>query len=129
MENVVFERFTRAIGKQAASIAPERIREPAAGGFQMALQADLEASFGREPRRIDNRRSHSRGRSASARLGDMLPSGPVTSLAIDTLGNSPAQKQFTVGGGAGGPALGIGVVAEETLLVDRALKAGMIAAI
>src|SRR5882762_4249554 len=45
VKDVIAQRLSRAVGKIAAAVAPDGIRQPVAGGFQMTLQAHLELPF------------------------------------------------------------------------------------
>ena len=58
VQNIVLEGLAGAIGKHGAAVAAQRIRKAAAGGFQMALQAQFEPPFGGEPRRVDDGGAH-----------------------------------------------------------------------
>ena len=129
VQNIVLEGFAGAIGKHGAAVAAQRIRKPAAGGFEMALQAQFEPPLGGEPRRIDNGGAHGGGRGSVGGALHMCASGAVTALAIDALGNGAAQEQLARTGWDSGFDRGIGVVAEEALLIDLAAKVEVVAAV
>ena len=129
VQNIVLEGLAGAVGKHGAAVAAQRIRKPAAGGFQMTLQAYLEPPFGGEPRRVDDGGAHGGGRSSVGGALHMGASGAVAALAIDPFGNGAAQEQFARTGWVSGFDCGVGVVAEEALLIDLAAKVEVVTAV
>ncbi len=129
VQHIVLEALAGPVRKDSAAVAAQRIREPAAGGFQMTLQAQLELPFGGQPRRVDNSGAHGCGRSSVGGAFHMGASGTVAALAIDALGYRTAKEQLARTGWRSGFDCGVGVVAEETFLVDLAAKVEVVAAI
>src|SRR5262249_55675878 len=89
---VIGQRLAGPVGEHAAREANDRVRQTEAGGFQMALHAELELPFRTEPGRVYNiRRSFPGGRLSRLHGLDMRPPGPMASLAIDALGKGAAK--------------------------------------
>src|SRR5689334_20387269 len=55
MQDVICQRLPRPVREKAASVAPDRIRQAAAGRLQVTLKTYLELPFAAEPGRIEDR--------------------------------------------------------------------------
>src|SRR5438876_36941 len=88
VKDVIAKRLSRAVGKIAAAVTPDGIRQQVAGGFQMTLQAHFELSFRAQARRIQNGSSNVFERLPGLGSLNMLASRSVAALAINPLGNS-----------------------------------------
>ena len=66
VHDVVAERLSGAEGEDRAVEAPDHLRQLDAGGLQVTLHADVHLQRGREPRRIDDRRTKLFGSSRRA---------------------------------------------------------------
>jgi hypothetical protein len=83
--NVIAQRLTRMIRKNAAVELHDAARQFGAGGFEMALHAYVHLQIGREARRVNNG-------AANIVRGPALPhsfgvrgAGTVTALAVDAV--------------------------------------------
>jgi hypothetical protein len=118
VKDVIAEQLSRAIGKIAAAITPDRIRQPMAGGFQMTLQAHFELSFRAEARRIHNGSSNVFERLSGMGSLNMLAPRSVAALAINSLGNSAREREFALAGSRFGLYCRVRVVAEKAFPIN-----------
>src|ERR1035437_6845767 len=85
MEGVVFQRLSRAEGKDTPVEARDGRGESQGGGLQVALQADFHPADGVEPGRIHDGAAHFVPRSDPLHGLEVRLAGTVTALAIDAL--------------------------------------------
>src|SRR5690242_17319309 len=115
MQDVIRQRFSRPVREKPAAVAPDGIRQPAAGGLQVTLKTHLELTFAAKPGRIEDR--------ITARLFGVRATGSVATLAIDALGNFAVQDQLALGALLG---IGVGLMAKKTLAVYPPAEVHMI---
>src|SRR5206468_1681785 len=97
MQYVVLQRLPGPVGEHIPIRTADRIGQPAASRFQVALQTNFKLPRRIEPRRVDDR--------ARLRAARVLPSGPMAALAIDRLSFTSRPPRITC-------------VTEQALVVD-----------
>ena len=117
----ILQRLPRHVIEGSAIQTRDRMRQQTAGGFQMALQANLDLPVRTQPRRIDDRRPDLFGCGAGrARDGNVPRSGSMASLAIDALRKQAAIARLGPGLALRRGNARVGVMAEHALVVNRA---------
>src|ERR1700692_4972055 len=86
IDDVIFQRLTRAVRKHATVEPFQSSWKRGLGRFQMALHADLKLTLGMRPRRMDNSRAHGPRRSALPGRCNVVCTRSMAALAIDAFG-------------------------------------------
>src|SRR5215471_1822784 len=106
------------------------MRQHAAAGLEMALQAHLHLPLGTEPRRIDYCAADLLARGAGcSRDGDMARARSVASLAIDPLRERNHVSRLGPGFTLAGGDARVRVMAEHAFVMDRARRSLIIQAV
>ena len=85
-EPLVRERLAGLVIEGAAIVAGEGVGQGEAGGFKVALHADLVAAVGGEARGVDDGLAKRGGGGTGAGEFDVVQAGAVAALAVDAVG-------------------------------------------
>jgi len=126
----VFERLAGNVGERRAALSGHGMRQFQAGSFEVALHADFHFALRREAFWVDDGGADFVG--GCARFGngiDVVLAGSVAALATDAVGEGQQVDRFGAWFFVSFGDFGVGVVAEEALVVDGAFGAGIIGAV
>src|SRR5580704_179762 len=113
------ERLSRPVRERASIKSSDRIRQPEAGGFEMALHAHLHPWTGSQAFGIEDRLACVLRRSARRlRRAHVIRPGAMAALAIDPFGQRACEDRFGAGLLVAGGDRRIGVMAEHTVVAD-----------
>ena len=113
----------------AAIVAGEGVGQGEAGGFEMALQADLFAALGGEAGGVDDGLAHGGGGGAGAGEFDVAETGAVAALTVDAVGEGIEVDGFGEGLFVAGRNARVAVVAVHAVVGDRAAEAFVVGSV
>src|SRR3546814_539745 len=125
MKRVGRQRLPGAVRERPPIQSKNRVRQPKAGGFQMALHAPFELRFHRQLRRVQNRFPN-RSDVAAFRRFNMVAARAVASLAVNAFRDAPRETRFTADPVGSRCDFRIPAMTEYALVHDLAPEAGVV---